>query len=86
MSSQGHQKVELAGVVQDVDQGAEQERQRQRASVVGDEHQHFLMRKAAVKTPVKGFEHHLLIEYFPWCSCCLDESHAITPEIVDNDE
>ena len=56
MGAQGNHEIEFACLVQDVNQGAKEDRQWQRAGVVGDEHQDFLTRKAPIETFVEGFE------------------------------
>ena len=51
MRAEGHHEIELAGIVQKLDDHAEQLGQRQRAGVIGDQHQHPLPRELAARGP-----------------------------------
>ena len=55
MGAQRNHEIELARIVQDLHHHAEQLGQRQRAGMVGDQRQHFLVGKSSSQSLGEGF-------------------------------
>ncbi len=54
MGAQGDHEIQLPGILQDLHNGAEEERQGQGAGVVGDQHQHLLTGECTRETADQG--------------------------------
>jgi hypothetical protein len=54
VSAQGHHEVETASIVEDLDQEAEQLRERGRAGVIGDQDEDTLTREATCEARIEG--------------------------------